>query len=56
LRWFVKYATEDRYLFLPDARELIDGVGRHDRVVDVRLGRWLPAPGYDDEADRVGRP
>ena len=56
VRWFAKYAAEDRYLLLRDARELIDlldGIGRHDRVAVVRLERWLRARGYDDEADRV---
>jgi hypothetical protein len=56
VRWFAKYAAEDRYLVLRDARELVDlleGVGRHDQVAVVRLERWLRARGYDDEADRV---
>jgi hypothetical protein len=56
VRWFVKYAAEDRYLLLRDARELIDlldGIGRHDQVAVVRLERWLRARGFDDEADRV---
>jgi hypothetical protein len=56
VRWFAKYAAEDRYLLLRDARELVDlldGVGRHDHVALVRLERWLRARGYDDEADRV---
>jgi hypothetical protein len=56
VRWFAKYAAGDRYLLLRDARELIDlldGIGRHDRVAVVRLERWLRARGYDDEADRV---
>jgi hypothetical protein len=56
VRWFAKYAGEDRYLLLRDARELVDlldGVGRHDQVAVVRLERWLRARGYDDEADRV---
>ena len=56
VRWFAKYAAEDRYLVLRDARELIDlldGIGRHDQVAVVRLERWLRARGYDDEADRV---
>jgi hypothetical protein len=56
VRWFAKYAAEDRYLLLRDARELVDlldGVGRHDQVAVVRLERWLRARGYDDEADRV---
>jgi hypothetical protein len=56
VRWFAKYASEDRYLLLRDARELIDlldGVGRHDQVAVVRLERLLRARGYDEEADRV---
>ncbi len=56
VRWFAKYAADDRYLVLRDARELVDlldGVGRHDQVAVVRLERWLRARGYDDEADRV---
>jgi hypothetical protein len=56
VRWFAKYAAEDRYLLLRDARELVDlldGIGRHDQVAVVRLERWLRARGYDDEADRV---
>ena len=56
VRWFAKYAADDRYLLLRDARELIDlldGVGRHDQVAVVRLERWLRARGYDDDADRV---
>jgi hypothetical protein len=56
VRWFAKYASDDRYLLLRDARELIDlldGIGRHDRVAVVRLERWLRARGYDDAADRV---
>jgi hypothetical protein len=56
VRWFAKYAADDRYLLLRDARELIDlldRVGRHDQVAVVRLERWLRARGYDDEADRV---
>ena len=50
VRWFAKYAADDRYLLLRDARELIDlldGVGRHDQVAVVRLERWLRACGYD---------
>jgi hypothetical protein len=50
------HASEDRYLVLRDARELVDlleGVGRHDHVALVRLERWLRARGYDDEPDRV---
>ena len=41
---------------LVEARELVDlldGAGRHDRVAVLRLGRWLRARGYQDEADRV---
>jgi hypothetical protein len=56
VRWLAKYAAEDRYLVLRDARELLDlldGAGRHDQVAVVRLERWLPARGYDEEADRV---
>jgi hypothetical protein len=56
VRWFAKYAAEDRYLVLRDARELVDlldGVGRHHQVAVVRLERWLRARGFDDEADRV---
>ena len=56
VRWFAKYAANDRYLLLRDARELIDlldGVGRHDQVAVVRLERWLRARGYDEVADRV---
>ncbi len=56
VRWFAKYAADDRYLLLRDARELIDlldRVGRHDQVAVVRLEGWLRARGYDDEADRV---
>jgi hypothetical protein len=56
VRWFARYAAEDRYLLLRDARELLDlldGVGRYDQVAVVRLERWLRARGYDDEADRV---
>jgi hypothetical protein len=56
VRWFAKYAADDRYLVLRDARELIDlldGVGRYDQVAVLRLERWLRARGYDDEADRV---
>jgi hypothetical protein len=54
---FAKYAGEDGYLLLRDARELIDlldGLGRHDQVAVVRLERWLRARGYDEEADLVG--
>jgi hypothetical protein len=39
VRWFAKYAAEDRYLLLRDARELIDlldGLGRYDQVALVR--------------------
>ncbi len=53
VRWFARYAADDRYLMLRDARELIDlldGVGRHDQDAVVRLERWLRARGYDDEA------
>jgi hypothetical protein len=35
VRWFARYAADDRYLLLRDARELVDlldGVGRHDQV------------------------
>ena len=56
MRWFAKYAAENRYLLLRDTRELVDlldGVGRHDQVAVVRLERCLGARGYDDEADRV---
>jgi hypothetical protein len=56
VRWFARYAADDRYLLLRDARELVDlldGVGRHDQVAVVRLERWLRARGYHDEADRV---
>ena len=56
VRWFAKYAAEDRYLLLRDAREVVDlleGVGRHDQVAVVRLERWLRARRYDEEADRV---
>ena len=56
MRWFAKYAAQDRHLLLRDARELVDlldGIGRHDQVAVVRLERWLGAHGYDEEADRV---
>jgi hypothetical protein len=55
-RWFARYAAEDRYLLLRDARELLDlldGVGRHDQVAVVRLEWWRRARGHDDEVDRV---
>src|SRR6478609_12034001 len=51
VRWFAKYASEDRYLVLRDARELIDlldAVGRQHQVAVVRLERWLRARGFDD--------
>jgi len=56
VRWFAKYAADDRHLLLRDARELVDlldGIGRHDQVAVVRLERWLRGRGYDDEAHRV---
>ena len=55
-RWFARYAADDHYFLLRDARDLVDlldGIGRHDGVAVVRLERWLRARGYDDEADRV---
>jgi len=56
VRWFAKYAAEDRYLLLRAARELIDlldSVGRHDQVAAVLLERWLRSRGQDEEADRI---
>jgi hypothetical protein len=57
VRWFAKYAADDRYLLLRGGRELVDlldGIGRHDRVAVVRLERWLRPRGHDEAADRVG--
>ena len=47
VRWFAKYAAENRYLLLRDTRELVDlldGVGRHDQVASSGLsGGYAPA-------------
>jgi hypothetical protein len=56
VRWLARYAAQDRAMRLAEARELVDlldGVGRHDRVAVMRLERWLRARGYEDAADRV---
>jgi hypothetical protein len=56
VRWLARYAAQDRAMRLVEARELVDllaAVGRHDQVAVLRLGRWLRARGYEDEADRV---
>lgn len=33
--------------------DLLAAVGRHDRVAQLRLGRFLRVRGYEGEADRV---
>jgi hypothetical protein len=56
VRWLARYAAQDKAMRLAEARELVDlldGVGRHDRVAGLRLERWLRARGFGDEADRV---
>jgi hypothetical protein len=32
---------------------MLDGVGRHDQVAQLRFERFLRARGYEAEADRV---
>jgi hypothetical protein len=56
VRWLSRYAAGDRELRFAEARELVDlldGVGRHDQVAQLRLERFLRARGYGEEADRV---
>jgi hypothetical protein len=56
VRWLARYAAQDRAMRLVEARELVDlldGVGRHDRVAVLRLERWLRVRGCEDEADGV---
>lgn len=56
VRWLARYAAQDRAMRFAEARELVDlldGVGRHDHVATLRLGRWLRARGHGEAADRV---
>ena len=56
VRWLACYYAEDRGLRIRDAREVIDmleGIGRHDQVAQLRLERFLRSRGYEAEADRV---
>ena len=56
VRWLARYYAEDRGLRIRDAREVIDmleGIGRHDQVAQLRLERFLRSRGYEAEADRV---
>jgi hypothetical protein len=56
VRWLARYYAEDRRLRIRDAREVIDlleGIGEHDQVAQLRLGRFLRARGHEAEANRV---
>jgi hypothetical protein len=33
--------------------DMLEGIGQHDQVAQLRLERWLRSRGYESEADRV---
>ena len=56
VRWVALLLDRDRALHLGDLRELaelLQRVGDHDQVAQLRLERWLRARGFGEEADRV---